>query len=166
MNLPAEILLADADILIDYCDSDLTVLKLVSEHIGPLVVLREVLDEVPGISDRHCARLGIKIIRLETALMLETNRLPRTVSIGARLCVLACDRHRWTLVTNDQALRRVCKDRNIPLRWGFGLMVDLVRAGVLTEAQALKVASAIQRSNPTHIPANLIDRFHDWLKEN
>jgi hypothetical protein len=55
-----EILLADADVLIDYRDSDLTILKLVSDHIGPVRVLREVLDEAPGISDRQCARLGSK----------------------------------------------------------------------------------------------------------
>ena len=46
MNLPVEILLADADILVGYCDSDATVFKLASEHIGPVFVLREVLDEV------------------------------------------------------------------------------------------------------------------------
>lgn len=165
MNPPVEILLVDADILIGYCDSDVSVLKLVSEHIGSVFVVREVLDEVRGINDRQCARLSIKIIQLETELMLEANDLPRTVSIADRLCVLACDRYRWTLVTNDQALRKVCKDRGIHLRWGLDLMVDLVRAGVLTEAHALKLGAAIQRSNPTHITAKLIDRFRVWLGE-
>lgn len=48
MRPAIEILLADADVLIDYRDSDLTILKLVSDHIGPVRVLREVLDEAPG----------------------------------------------------------------------------------------------------------------------
>jgi hypothetical protein len=63
-------LLADADVFIDYRNSDLTILKLVSDHIGPERVLREVLDQAPSISDRQCTRLGIEIVRLETELML------------------------------------------------------------------------------------------------
>lgn len=165
MGPPVEILLADADVLIDYRDSDLTILKLVSKHIGAVRVLRQVLDEAPGISDRQCARLGIEIVQLETELMLDVNILPRALSIADRLCVVACDHHNWTLVTNDQAMRKVCKDRGIRLRWGLGLMVDLVHAGVLAEARALKVAAAIQRANPTHITAALIHRFRARLRE-
>ena len=165
MDPPVEILLADADVLIDYRDSDLTILKLVSQHIGPVRVLRQVLDEAPGISDQRCERLGIEIVQLETELMLEANSLPRSLSATDRLCVVACEHHEWTLVTNDRALRKVSSTRGIRLRWGLGLMTDLVRTRALTEARALRVATAIQRSNPTHITAGLIDRFRARLKE-
>jgi predicted nucleic acid-binding protein len=113
MRPAIQILLADADVLIDYRDSDLTVLKLVSDHIGQVRVLREVLDEAPGISDRQCVRLGIEIVRLETELLLEANNLPRSLSATDRLCVVACKHYSWTLATNDRALRDVCKDRGI-----------------------------------------------------
>jgi hypothetical protein len=161
---PVDILLADADVLIDYRDSDLTILKLVSEHIGPVRVLREVLSEAPGISERHCARLSIHIVQLETELLLEANDLPRSLSAADRFCIIACERNDWTLVTNDRALRAVGKRRSIRLRWGLGLMVDLVHRGVLTEARALKVATTIRAKNPTHITADLLDRFRSSLK--
>ena len=165
MRPAIEILLADADVFIDYRDSDLTILKLVSEHIGPVRVLREVLDEAAGITDRQCARLGIEVVQLETELMLKASTLPLSLSVNDRLCVIACEHHAWTLVSNDRALRKVCKDRGIRLRWGLGLMVDLVHAGVLTEARALKVAVAIQRVNPTHITDDLISRFRTRLRQ-
>ncbi len=166
MKEPAvEILLADADVLIDYRDSDLTILKLVSQHIGAVRVLRQVLDEAPGISDRRCAHLGIEIVQLETELLIEANDLPRSLSVADRFCIVACERHRWTLVTNDRALRAVGKQRSLRLRWGLGLMVDLVHAGVLSEARALKVARAIRAANPTHITAALLDRFRARLKQ-
>ncbi len=165
MDARLEILLADADVLIDYRDSDLTILKLVSEYIGPVRVLREVLDGAPGISDRQCSRLGIQIVQLETELMIEANDLPRSLSVEDRFCIIACERNRWTLVTNDRAMRAVGKQRSIRLRWGLGLMVDLVHAQVLTEARALKVATAIQAANPTHITADLLDRLRARLKE-
>lgn len=160
-----EILLADADVLIDYRDSDLTVLKLVSEHIGPVRVLREVLDEAPGIDDSQCAQLGIQIVRLETELMIEANDLPRSLSAEDRFCIIACERNRWTLVTNDRAMRTVGKQRGIQLRWGLGLMVDLVHAQVITEPRAIKVATAIRAANPTHITADLFERFRTRLRE-
>jgi hypothetical protein len=153
------------DVPIDYRDSDLTILGLVFRHIGPVRVLREVLEEAPGISDRQCKWLGIEVVQLETALMLKVNTLPLSLSVNDRLCVTACEHHAWTLVSNDRTLRKVCKDRGIRLRWGLGLMVDLVQAGVLSEARALKVAAAIQASNPTHITDDLIDRFRARLKE-
>jgi hypothetical protein len=128
-------------------------------------VLRQVLDQAPGISDRQCARLGIEIVRLETELMLEANNLPRRLSVTDRLCVVVCAHHRWTLVTNDRALRNVCKDRGIRLRCCLGLMVDLTQADVLTEARALKVAAAIQGANPTHITDDLIGRFRAGLRQ-
>ena len=56
------------------------------------------------------------IARLETELMLEANNLPRGLSAMDRLYVVACDHYIWTLVTNDRALRNVCKDRGIRLR--------------------------------------------------
>ena len=164
-NPRIEILLADADVLIDYRDSDLTILKLVSDHIGPVRVLRQVLDEAPGISDHRCAQLGIEVVQLETELLIEANDLPRSLSVADRFCIIACERHRWTLVTNDRALRTVGKQRGIRLRWGLGLMVDLVHAAVLTEARAIKVATAIQAANPTHITADLLARFRTRLKE-
>lgn len=105
------------------------------------------------------------IARLETELMLEANNLPRSLSVTDRLCVVACDHHSWTLVTNDRASGNICKNRGIRLRWDLGLMVDLVHAEVLAEARARRIAAAIQRANPTHITADLMDRFRARLKE-
>ena len=39
--------LADADVLIDYSEANLAILTLVTEHIGQIYVLQQVLDTVP-----------------------------------------------------------------------------------------------------------------------
>ena len=49
-------LLADADVLIDYLQSEFAILSLVAEHVGRLVVLQPVLDEVRGLTAAQCAR--------------------------------------------------------------------------------------------------------------
>ncbi|MCY3870071.1 MAG: hypothetical protein OXG87_10975 [Gemmatimonadetes bacterium] len=49
MAMGQTVLLADADVLIDYRESELDILKLVVQHIGRVVVLAPVLDEVQGV---------------------------------------------------------------------------------------------------------------------
>ena len=60
------VLLADADVLIDYRESDLDVLKEVGRNVGRLAVLSEVLDEVRGLTRRRCRSLGIEVVDVET----------------------------------------------------------------------------------------------------
>ena len=60
-TVPADptVLLADADVLIDYRESDLAILGLVGQHVGRVAVLPPVLDEVEGVTATECADLGI-----------------------------------------------------------------------------------------------------------
>lgn len=159
-----EILLADADVLIDYRDSDLRVLRLVSEHIGRVRVLREILAEAVGITERRCVQLAIDVVDLETELMLKVNELPSSISVNDRLCVIACEYHKWTCVTNDGALRRVCKAHDVPVRRGLGLMIELVHSGAMTESRAMRVARMIHDANPTHINQALLEDFQRRIR--
>ena len=70
MQTTATVLLADADVLIDYRDSELAILELVSRHVGRVAVISTVLDEVRRLTTTECARLGIDIIEVETEWML------------------------------------------------------------------------------------------------
>ena len=44
MQTTATVLLADADVLVDYRDSELAILELVSRHVGRVAVISTVLD--------------------------------------------------------------------------------------------------------------------------
>ena len=58
-----KVLLMDANVLIDYQKSDLSVLGLVDKHVGEVNVLTTILDEVDGLGVVDCERLGLKVIR-------------------------------------------------------------------------------------------------------
>ncbi len=60
------VLLADANVLIDYRDSDPAILSLVSEHLGPICVIREVLEEAKGMTLAECREHSITVHKLET----------------------------------------------------------------------------------------------------
>jgi maleate cis-trans isomerase len=69
------VLLADADVLIDYRESDLRILELVVQHLGRVAVLAPVLDEVRGVTAAQCAHRGIEVVEIETEQMLEASEI-------------------------------------------------------------------------------------------
>ena len=157
------VLLADAAVLIDYRESDLAILSLVVQHVGRVAVVPSVLEEVRGVTTAQCARLGIQVIEVSTALMLQAAQVESSVSFNDRLCLVVCREEGWTCVTNDSALRRLCERHGVETRFGLGLMVDLVAAGVLTRRRAVSIARRIQGSNPLHINDRVLARFLNAL---
>ena len=159
------VLLADADVLIDYRDSELAILELVTKHVGRVALLAPVLEEVRGLTVAECAKLGIEIIAVETERMLRAQEVEARVSFNDRLCLVVCRDEGWTCVTNDGALRRLCKRHGVEMRYGLGLMVDLVAAGALTRLRAAAVARRMQAANPQHLNDQVINRFFKALDD-
>ena len=153
------VLLTDADVLIDYRESEIKILELVVQHIGHVVVLAPVLDEVQGVTPAQCAQLGIEVVEVEIEQLVRATEVESRVSFNDRLCLVACREEGWTCVTNDGALRRLCERHGVATRFGLGLMVDLVAVGALTRRRAMAVARQIQKSNPLHINERVLARF-------
>lgn len=165
MPVSATVLLADADVLIDYRESELAILELVARHIGRVVVLPPVLDEVRHVTALECGRLGIEVIEVETDRMLQAAEVGSRISFNDRLCMIVCREEGWTCVTNDGALQRLCSRYGVKTRFGLSLMVDLVAVGALTNRRAMEVARRIQASNPLHITGRVLNRFRSALDE-
>ena len=149
------VLLTDADVLIDYRESEIKILELVVQHMGRVVVLAPVLDEVQGVTPAQCAQLGIEVVEVETEQLVRASEVESRVSFNDRLCLVACREEGWTCVT----LRRLCERHGVATRFGLGLMVDLVAVGALTRRRAMAVARQIQASNPLHINERVLARF-------
>lgn len=160
------VLLADADVLIDYAIAERTILGLVSAHIGPLKVIRQVLDSVDQLSERDCSTLKIEVIDLETDILLEAGSMAAgSLSFEDRLGLVACRDNGWTCLTNDGALIRACGEANVPVRRGLRLILDLVKAGALSKRRALHIADAIHTANPHHINERVLAEFRALLDD-
>ena len=161
MSSPREILLADADVLIDYVGSDPSVLGLVSEHVGDLFVLAQILRTVRSLSARECKQHRIQVVEADTETLIEAgSRSGGALSFDDWLCVSTCRYRSWTCVSNDRVLLRECRKARIRVRRGLGLMVDLVRTGIIPVVRAQEVAAAMQERNPHHINGRVIEAFH------
>ncbi len=160
-----EVLLADADVLIDYAKSDRSILTLVTENFANVYVLQEVLSTVKEIGERDCGRLGIHIIESDIADLVEAGAQSGPLSFEDWLCMITCRKRTWTCVSNDRALIRECRKNNIKVRRGLNLMVELVKSGFLDRRRALRIAQLIHDENPTHINNRVLKLFEEKLRK-
>lgn len=161
----AGLLLADADVLIDYVSSGLFILELTAQHIGPLYVLRQVLETVDDLSERDCRRLGIQVIEADTDSLVEAGSLSGALSFEDWLCFITCRDQQWTCLTNDGSLIRQCGNATVGVRRGLSLMVELVEKRALEHRRALRVAEAIHEANPLHINDHVLELFRNALDD-
>jgi predicted nucleic acid-binding protein len=159
MRTPGQSLVVDANVLIDYLASDVTVLQLVSRHIGTVHIPRLLLQEVPRIDPDQCGRLGLEIVDETLEQVLEAGERRGRLSFYDRLCLILARDAGWACVTNDRALRNSCEELAIPAFWGLELMIRLAAERHLTIEAAINIATAIQKSNPRHISEEILERF-------
>ena len=157
------VLLVDANVLIDYRDSEFEVLEIVGQHVGRIVVLTPVLREVQGISRADCERLSMVVVETDTGRLLGAGVVDSSVSVYDSLCFLTCREEGWTCVTNDKALQRLCESHAVDTRFGLGLLVDLVAVAAITRQRAMAIACLMHESNKTHINDRVIARFMNKL---
>ena len=111
-------LLVDANVLVDYQKSDISILSLVNQHIGEVHVLATILDEVDDLEAVDCERLGLKVIEPELAQVVKASKRKRQLSFRDHLCLIVASDGRLVCVTNDRALRLACSDVGVPTMWG------------------------------------------------
>ena len=90
MQATPTVLLADADVLIDYRESELAILNLVVQHMGRVAVVPSVLEEVRGVTAVQCVHLGVEVIEVSTDRMLQAAKVESSVSFNDRLCLVVC----------------------------------------------------------------------------
>lgn len=153
------LLILDANVLIDYCAAEPTILTLISRHIGQVHVPKELLEEVRALDESECERLDLRVFEPELEMLAAAGKRRPGLSYYDHLCLLVAKQGGWTCVTNDGKLRRDCRAENVHVLWGLEPMIELVAAGHLSSADAKRVALAIQKENPVYITAAVVRAF-------
>jgi len=160
-----EFLIIDANVLIDFCKTERSVLALVTTHVGALHVTEPVLSEVKQLHRASAEALGINVLTVEFSM------LSRAAEASVRsplrfqdwLCLLVAEQRSWTCVTNDKRLRRECESRDVAVLWGFQLLVRLVEQNALDAAEAIRIAEAICQVN-RRIPEVVLAAFRRKIR--
>jgi rRNA-processing protein FCF1 len=111
---PRAAAICDANVLIDYLDSDEDVVRELAKYWGTVYVPNRVLHEVKRLSDERAAELGLTIV--ETPLAL-----PEASGLSGpdRACLHFVIAEGWTCIANDRLLRRECRRVGGKVVWGL-----------------------------------------------
>jgi len=165
MDSRSEIIVSDADVLIDYCLTNKKILRLVSRHIWKIYVLRPVFVEVEELDEETANILEIEIIDPDISQLQRAGKRGGGLSRSDRLCFLAAKDNGWNCWTNDKGLRRLCIEEKVPVFWGLEGMIPLARLGHITAEDAIQTANQIHKINKTHITKPILDRFIEKINE-
>jgi len=155
----SDLLILDANVLIDYCSAERAILTLISENVGRIHVPTLLLEEVQALDASECDRLGLHVFEPEMEMVSAAGKRRPGLSFYDHLCLLLAKQEAWTCVTNDGKLRRECGVDGVPVLWGLEPMIVLVEMGQITRDDAKKVARAIQAANPFYITDKVIRAF-------
>lgn len=153
------LLIVDANVLIDYAKSDLSVLTLAARHIGSVYVPSVVLDEVEQLSEKDCENLGLTVLEEPVGILLAAGEKRGALSFEDHVCLLLARENECTCISNDKPLHRACNVEKVPVMWGLRLMIELVEMKQLDKDTAIEIAKAIHISNPKHITPKIIEEF-------
>jgi hypothetical protein len=142
-----EFLILDACVLIDYCESDVSVLQAIARCIGPIHVAQPVFDEVDQLDAQKAENLGLRVVIPELEDALAAASSSGALSFQDQLCLRIAKRNGWTCVSNDKRLRAECAANGVSVYWGLELIVLTVEAGGLSPKHAERVGTAIADGN-------------------
>ena len=143
-----ESLLLDANVLIDFQDSDFSVLRDVKENVAEIFVLRYIFEkEIPDLTEQICNKVGLVIIQPKKSVIEESEIKIGQLSTGDRLNLFTALDSEFSLVTNDKKLRKVCEERNGKVIWGLQLLVILVENSEYSIDDAISIGKKIGENN-------------------
>lgn len=164
MTKQSRILILDANVLIDYQQSDISVLTSVHKHIARICIPTLIIEEVDGLSMTECERLGLQVIEPELSQLTRAAATRGRLSFQDHLCLIVASDMGITCVTNDKALRSACETDGVRVLWGLQLMTSLVQVDAMSADEATRIARKIHSNNPLHIPRDLVERFAEKLR--
>ena len=162
---PNRSFIIDANVLIDYCDSELDILSMYSQHVGDVYIARSTFNKVKQLKESQAEKYHLNIMTPDSDIITAAARSRGPLAYDDHETLLLAKANGLTCITNDKTLRRECKIEGVPNLWGLEPMKALVRRGVLARSKALIIAGKIQAKNPGFITDEIIKRFESEIKE-
>jgi rRNA-processing protein FCF1 len=157
-------ILLDANVVIDYRESDKNILKLFSEGVEQLCISAGVLLKIRNFSEDDCGKLSIEVL-VPAANEMANIKASGRLAMDDQECLAVTAERGLAVCSNDKLLRRRCSAKGIRVVWGLELMMILVERKLLDKARAKKIASSIRESNPSHITERIIRNFNKFINE-
>jgi predicted nucleic acid-binding protein len=152
----------DANVLIDYANTDKEILSLIVQHMAAIYIPSPVLAEVRQLPLREARRLGLQVLEPSLAEATEAAVGGGSISFQDRLCLIIARTNGWTCLTNDKPLRKACHGAAVASMWGLEAMRVLVGSRHLSVERASATAERIADTN-RYITQVILRRFHEQI---
>lgn len=159
----SDVLILDANTLIDFVKADRTIIKLICSNVGKICLATPVLEEVTQICESDCVELGITLIEPNVEQLITASMELGPLSFQDKICLTLAKEKGLICVTNDIPLRKVCLSEGVTLIWGIELICKLVDAGGLPVKHAKEIISQIQLNNPKYITKTIVENAFSIL---
>lgn len=158
MSAAVRLFIADASVLIDYLETDRSILSLAGSRLGTIHVPDLLLEhELPDLDADECGRLGIVIEAVSLDLLQRAADHRRAgLSVQDRVCLLMAKEHKATCLTSDARLYDACAEEGVDAWRTLRVLIELHKAGALDAGKAFDIAREIQRVNPGYITAAIL----------
>lgn len=155
-----EILIVDANVLIDFCKTEKAILELVTRHVANVHVAEDVLAQVAELDRAGAEALGINVLTVEYAILSSAAQASANSPLEFEdwVSLLVAKDAGWTCVTNDKRMRTECEAHGVTVLWGLQLLLRLIQHRKMTTAKAIEAAEAIVAIN-RRIPASVLAAF-------
>lgn len=151
------LLILDACVLIDLVTVDLGVVRVVSEHVGPVHVAENVLAEVKSLDRTSAIEAGLVVVEPSFDMLSAAAERRAGLSFQDHLCLLLAKANAWTCVSNDKRLRSTW-DEGVTVLWSLELLARLVEGEAIPTEEAVDLARRMADGNP-YLTAAIIERF-------
>jgi hypothetical protein len=141
------ILLADANIIIDFIKADEDALRIICQSFEILVPRIIIQDEIKQLSIEDAQKIGLKIADAELSQMIEANSGSLRVSFYDKICMILTRDNSWLCISNDKKLHSECDVHNVKIIWGLELLLLSVEKGILSKDRSILCFSRIQSIN-------------------
>lgn len=132
-----------ACVLIDYLKEDSIVLESAGQHIGSIVVPSPVISSLEQSTQNYCENLGVRAITPDLRLIQKAATRSGGLSCNDWLCILLAQDLKATLYSSEKPLLNMAFKAGVEARRGLELLLELVRAGVMSPNSAEEVAARI-----------------------
>lgn len=140
-------LVFDASALIDLADADRTLLAMIADALGPVIIPSPILGEVSTLTEEDCESLGLTVLEPSLKQLAEAATARGRLSEEDHLCLIVARDLGATCVTSDGALHDACVSLGIAVWRGLRPLIALVELGRLEPRTAIVTVRAIRASN-------------------
>ena len=150
---------ADAGSLLDIVEADPSIIQLVAAHLGDLRIPAPALLKIDNAKAYEIQRLGVSVHECTTEDLLEAAPNNLSLSFEERLCLITARDEKWTLVTHDLVLKRICDSDDVTSVCALDLLLQLLKGAHISQMTANHIASKLRRVNPKFMTQERVDSY-------